>query len=92
MEKKGQIQIKIKGRKGNFDLNPDNYDIRDVVELLRNAESLLFPGAKKDRPVISYDIQEGSVKHIFKTTLQAVVGFNAILAQIKSGNNSIDFL
>jgi len=92
VEKKGQIHIKVKGFKGNFDLNPDNYDIRDVVELLRYAENLLFPNSKKDRPVISYDIQEGSVRHILKTSLQAIVSFNAILGQIKADNYSIDFL
>lgn len=92
MEKTGQIQITIKGRKGNFDLHPDNYDIREVIEVLRNAENLLFPNSKKDRPIISYEIAEGSVKHIIKTTLQAVIGFNAILAQIKADNYSIDFL
>lgn len=92
MEKNGQIEIKIKGRTGNIDLAPDNYDIRDVAELLRQAEHLLFPNAKRDRPVIAYDIQEGSVRHIFKTTLQVVIGFNAILAQIKASNYSIDFL
>lgn len=92
MEKTGQIHIKIKGRKGNFDLNPENYDIRDVREMLRNAENLLFPNSKKDRPTISCEIAEGSVKHIIKTTLQVVIGFNAILAQIKAGNYSIDFL
>ncbi len=92
MEKTGHIQINITGRKGNFDLNPDNYDIREVIEVLQHAEKLLFPNAKKDRPTISYEIAEGSVKHIVKTTLQAVIGFNALLAQIKADNFSIDFL
>jgi len=92
VEKTGQIQIKISGRKGNFDLNPDNYDIREVIEVLQHAENLLFPNTKKDRPTISYEIAEGSVNHIIKTTLQAIIGFNAILAQIKAENYSIDFL
>ena len=92
MENTGQIEIIIKGRKGNLDLHPDNYDIREVIELLKHAEDLLFPNAKKDRPMISYAMEEGSVKHIIKTTLQAVIGFNAILAQVKADNYSIDFL
>ncbi|AFU69693.1 hypothetical protein P700755_003015 [Psychroflexus torquis ATCC 700755] len=46
---------------------------------------------KKDRPIITYDIQEGSVRHIFKTSIQAVIGFSALLSQIQSQNN-IDFL
>ena len=92
MEKTGQIQIKVKGRKGNFDLNPDNYDIRELAEVLSHIENLLFPNSKKDRPGIFYDMQEGSVRHVFKTSLQAVIGFNALLAQIKAENYSIDFL
>ncbi len=92
MENTGQIEIIIKGRKGNFDLHPDNYDIREVIELLKHAENLLFPNARQERPTISYQIEAGSVKHFIKTTLQAVIGFNAILTQIKADNYSIDFL
>ena len=92
MEKTGQIQITIKGWKGNFELLPDNYDIREIIEVLQQAENLLFPNSKKDRPTISYSITEGSVNHIITTTLQAVIGFNALLVQIKANNFSIDFL
>lgn len=92
MENTGQIEIKIKGRIGNVDLMPDNHDIRDISELLRHVEALLYPNAKKDRPLVAYNIQEGSVRHIFKTTLQTVIGFNALLAQVKADNYSIDFL
>ena len=92
MEKTGQIEIVVKGQKGNLELTPNNYDIRDIIEVLQNAENLLFPNAKKERPTITYEIAEGSVKHIIKTALQAIIGFNAILAQIKAENYSIDFL
>ena len=51
----------------------------------------MYPNSKKERPLITYDITEGSVKHIFKTTMQAVIGFSAILSQVQL-NNSIDFL
>lgn len=67
MEKVGSIEIRITGSKGNLDLSPDNYDIRELIAMLENAEDLLYPGDKKDRPTISYHIEEGSVKHIFKT-------------------------
>ncbi|MCX6273290.1 MAG: hypothetical protein NTU44_19135 [Bacteroidetes bacterium] len=36
-------------------------------------------------------IEEGSVKHIFKTSIQFIIGFNAVLAQINQVQN-IDFL
>ncbi len=92
LEKTGQIEITVTGQKGNHKLHPGNYDIKDLVELLRNAENLLFPGGKRDRPLISYEVQEGSVKHILKTSFQAVLSFNAVLGQIQSDNYSIDFL
>lgn len=92
MERIGYIEIKVNGKKGNLDLTPDNYDIRDVIAVLEQAENLLFPNNKKERPTISYDIQEGSVKHIIKTSLQAIIGFNALLFQIQANNNVIDFL
>lgn len=91
MEKIGDIEIRVVGKSGNFDLSPDNYDIKQIAYLLQNVEDLLYPNNKKDRPIITYDIQEGSVRHIFKTSIQAVIGFGALLSQIQSQNN-IDFL
>lgn len=91
MEKIGDIEIRVIGKSGNQDLSPDNYDIRYIATILQNIEDLLYPNNKKDRPIIAYDIQEGSVKHIFKTTIQTVIGFSAILSQVQA-NGSIDFL
>ncbi len=91
MEKIGFIEIRITGSKGNLDLSPDNYDIREIIAILENAENLLYPGDKRDRPNISYKIEEGSVKHIFKTSIQYIIGFNAIIGQVNQVQN-IDFL
>jgi hypothetical protein len=91
VEKIGYIEIRIRGSKGNLELTPDNYDIKEIIAMLENAENLLFPNEKKDRPNISYKIEEGSVKHIFKTSMQYIIGFNAILGQINQ-SQSIDFL
>lgn len=91
MNKIGQIEIVVKGVKGNIEITPDNYDIKDIMGILQNAEDLLFPNNKKERPIISYDIEKGSVKHIIKTSMQAILGFNAILFQVQN-DNSIDFL
>ncbi|MGN6492179.1 MAG: hypothetical protein ACTHLE_09310 [Agriterribacter sp.] len=91
MDKIGYIEIRITGVKGNIELSPDNYDIREIISILENAESLLYPGDKKDRPLISYSIEQGSVKHILKTSIQHIIGFNAIIGQIGSIQN-IDFL
>jgi hypothetical protein len=91
VDKIGYIEIKIAGSKGNLQLNPDNYDIREIISILENAENLLFPSDKKDRPTISYKIEEGSVRHIIKTSVQYIIGFNAIIGQINEVKN-IDFL
>ena len=92
MERTGYIEIKVVGKRGNIDISPDNYDIREIMVVLQQAENLLFPGGKKERPTISYEIQEGSVRHVLKTALQAVIGFNAILLSVQENNYSIDFL
>ena len=91
MEKIGNIEIKVIGKSGNQKLSPDNYDIKHIAELLQNVEDLLYPNNKKDRPIITYDIQQGSVIHLFKTTIQAVIGLSAVLSQVQA-NESIDFL
>lgn len=91
MEKIGYIEIRITGSKGNLDLTRDNYDIREVRDMLEQAEGLLMPNDKKERPIISYQLENGSVRHIFKTSIQYIIGFNAILGQIAAGK-SIDFL
>lgn len=59
--------------------------------MLQNVEDMLFPNNKKDRPIITYDIQVGSVKHLFKTTIHAIIGFSAVLGQIQA-YESIFFL
>ncbi|MGE5383314.1 MAG: hypothetical protein ACM3PX_07785 [Omnitrophica WOR_2 bacterium] len=91
MDKMGTVEIRIIGSKGNIVLSPDSFDISEIRSLLETAENLLYPGDKKNRPTISYDIKEGSVKHIFKTSLQYIIAFNAIIGQVKS-SRSLDFL
>lgn len=91
MEKIGQLEIRISGYKGNLELSPETYDVRELISVLERSEGLLFPGEKKGRPVISYQLEEGSVRHIFKTSIQAIIGLNAVLGQIEATKN-IDFL
>ncbi len=91
MDKIGQIEIRVTGTVGNMELTPDNYDIREIISMLENAENLLYPNDKKDRPTISYSIENGSVRHIFKTSVQYIIGFNAIIGQVQQ-MQSIDFL
>jgi hypothetical protein len=91
VEKIGDIEIRVVGKSGNLELRPDNYDIKQIASIMQNVEDLLYPNNKKDRPIITYDIEEGSVRHIFKTSIQAVIGFSALLSQVQAQNN-IDFL
>ena len=91
VDKIGYIEIRITGSKGNLELSPENYDIREIIAILENAENLLFPGDKRERPNISYKIEEGSVKHILKTSIQFIIGFNAVIGQVSHVQN-IDFL
>lgn len=91
MDKFGQIEIRITGKEGNKQLTPDNYDIRDIKVMLENIEDILYPNKKKERPVISFNIEEGSVRNIFKTSMQAVVQFAAVASLIAS-TGSIDNL
>jgi hypothetical protein len=91
VDKTGKIEIRVIGAKGNISLTPDSYDIKEIAELLLNVESLLYPTTKKDRPLISYNIEEGSVRHVFKTGLQAIIGFGAVMGQVSATSN-IDFL
>lgn len=91
MDKYATLEIRVIGKVGQFDLSPDNYDIKEIGTILNSIEDLLYPSLKKNRPVITYDIEQGSVRHIFKTSTQAVIGFAAILGQVNE-TGSIDFL
>lgn len=47
MEKIGYIEIKVTGTKGNIELKPDTYDIKEIIGIIEQTEKLLFPGEKK---------------------------------------------
>lgn len=89
--KTGIIEIHITGKNGNEPLSPINFDIREVRKLLDGIEDMLFPGNKTGRPTISYSVESGSVKNIFRTSLQTVASFTAVLNMIAS-QQSIDDL
>ena len=85
------IEIKVSGTKGNIELKPDTFDIKEVISIIEQAEKLLFPGEKKERPLISYKLEEGSVRNIFRTSMQTIIGFSAVLGQVQT-SQTIDFL
>ncbi len=91
MDQRGTIEIRVSGSKGNLELSPDYYDIKEISQLFDAVESILFPGSKKQRPEITYSIERGSVRHIFKTSFQSIVAVSAILANVLE-TGSIDKL
>lgn len=91
MDQRGTIEIRVSGSKGNLELSPDHYDIREIVQLFDAIESILYSGGKKQRPEITYSIESGSVRHIFKTSFQSIVAVSAILANVLE-TGSIDKL
>lgn len=91
MDQRGTIEIRVSGNKGNLGLSPDHYDIKEIAQLFDTVESILFSGNKKQRPEITYSIESGSVRHIFKTSFQSIVAVSAILANVLE-TGSIDKL
>ncbi len=92
MDALGEIEIRIEGSVGEKKLTPALVDIEEIREILFQASGLLFPSEKRSqRPLISYEIVEGSVRHKFRTVMQSVIGFGAVLTQISS-QGQIDFL
>ena len=92
MEAVGDIEIRIEGSVGAPKLTPELVDIDEIREILAEAGDLLFPGLRRSqRPAISYEIVEGSVRHRFRTVMQTVIGFGAVLAQVEA-EAQIDFL
>ena len=89
-----EIQLRIIGKKGNESLVPANFDIAQIRLLFDTIEALLYPDpkSKKSRPVIAYEIREGSVVNIFKTSLQSVLAVSAIFSAIEIEKGSIDRL
>lgn len=88
MNKIGEIILEIEGFEGIETLNPDNFDISELKVILDNIEDMVYPNiGKKSRPLISYSVEEGCVRNIFKTNLQGVTTFYAVAAMIASSGN-----
>lgn len=91
MEQRGTIEIRVSGSKGNLELSPEHYDIKEIVQVFDAVESILFSGNKKQRPEITYSIESGSVRHVFRTSFQTIVATSAVLASVLEAE-SIDML
>jgi hypothetical protein len=91
MEEQGYIELKISNIENT--LSPKDIDISEIVELIADIETFLYPNRKEkqNRPKISYDIKEGSIKHKFYLPITAVILFNGLTNEINNRKN-IDFL
>ncbi len=91
MEEQGFIELRISNRINKLTLK--DIDINEVKELISDIESFLFPSRqeKQNRPQISYQIEEGSVRHKFFLPISAVILFNGLTIEISKRNN-LDFL
>ncbi len=91
MERTAAFEVILTGTKGGKPMGPADYDIKALRELLAEVEVLLFPNDRKERPVISYEVQEGSVRNIFRTGIQAVAQTSAVLGLVSS-SGTVDVL
>ena len=81
----------INGTKAGKPLLPEDYDIKALRDLLAEVEVLLFPNNRHERPVISYEVKEGSVRNIFRTGVEAVAKTSAVLSLVAT-TGTVDVL
>jgi hypothetical protein len=91
MEALGTIEIRVQGIRGSEEISPKNLDIAELRDMLTRVEGLLFPTGGRKRPAVTYEMHEGSVRHVFRTSMQYAVMMGAVLSQIKA-TGSLDFL
>ncbi len=91
MEALATFEVRIDGKRGNKDLKPTEFDIRELRGLLDEVEVLLFPNDRRERPVISYRVEEGSVRNIFQTGVQSIASLGAVIGLVNS-QRTLDIL
>lgn len=92
MDNSGRVEIRVTGKVGNEPLSPENFDIREIKGLFDVVETLLYPNQKTTRDPISFSMEVGSVRNIFRTTIQSAATFLTIvsLAQEKGSLDVLD--
>lgn len=89
MDNIGYISLTITGKTTEGNLNPKDIDISETRELLTDIEILLFPNKaeKEERPKVSYEVKEGSVKNLFYIPVAKVIMFTALMTEIRKRGN-----
>jgi len=84
MEQNSFIEITVSGKTENGYLRPTDIDIAETKEMLTDAEALLFPtkSEREERPKVSYQVNEGSVKNIFFVPAANVIMFSALMTEV----------
>lgn len=82
MTRKDHIDVVVRKTAGGEPLTLANFDIADLAMLLTRVEPLFYPGKKKDRPIISLKLDEGSVVARLTTLPQGVKTAEGILALV----------
>lgn len=84
MEQTGFILITVKGKTPEGNLMPVDIDIAETKELLTDVEMLLFPvkAERAERPKVSYEVKEGSVKNFFYVPLAKAIMFTALMREV----------
>lgn len=70
---------------------PEDYDIKALRDLLEEVEVLFSPNNRHERPVISYEVKEGSVRNIFRTGMEPVAKVAAVLGLVNA-SGTVDVL
>ena len=84
MDTLGTIEIKIDSK--DKKISHENYDLKEMIFVLGNMEKLLHSNNQKQKPLITYKLKEGSVKHLFTTTIPVITIFlNEILIPTQTG-------
>lgn len=83
MDNSGRVEIRVTGKVGNELLSPENFDIREIKGLFDVVETLLYPSQKVARAPISFSMENGSVRNIFKTSLQSAATFMTIVSLVQ---------
>lgn len=89
MENNSYISVIIYGKTAEGNLNPRDIDIAETKELLNDVETLLFPSKseKEERPKVSYEVKDGSVKNLFFIPAAKAIMFTALMSEVgKQGN------
>ena len=84
MEQSGFISITIKGSTPEGELTPKDIDINETKEILTDVETLLYPNKTEriDRPRVTYEVKEGSVKNFFYLPLAKTIMFTALMGEV----------